>query len=488
MSANRKQEVDALLADLSFEPNRGQTHAPPRSAPPRHPGKTDDAQSLLEDLEGLVQRRRSHGEPREPSALPARASTEQARKLSGYSSPTATLSTASPAAPKDTDTESESKIQAVEALQSKRSPRKSTEASAKLETSFKTENKKFNMDSATTSTTSPTTTTSTANSSWGQWGGNLFSNATRIADQARQEIEKRAASVVPKAQEENPTQTQPIQQISNQFAERFRGLMKDAGLDSLSQNLTAAGKRGWNDILNAVAPPMEAHESVHVTLSHDMVGYDGIESLAFTVLSRMLQQADITHVDVHKQETQSLEAHTLPCNALHIAEDRQDAVRTAKAALEPLMQGASSTAPKPSNHSLTVPDSICPILLRLQPFYESNLQSQTDIFAAHTAKLTEQEKEASSTFATDDKRSVAFLVWWVDPTYRLSHTTLSQAIPGWWLSIPVEQNAWVEQAMCDALEGAMAIVAQDYVQTRLAVYKKAVLAARHQSESQAPNA
>lgn len=61
-----------------------------------------------------------------------------------------------------------------------------------------------------------------------------------------------------------------------------------------------------------------------------MVGYDGIESLAFTVLSRILQQADITHVDVQKQETQSGEACGVPRNALHIAENRQDAIRITK--------------------------------------------------------------------------------------------------------------------------------------------------------------
>ena len=61
-----------------------------------------------------------------------------------------------------------------------------------------------------------------------------------------------------------------------------------------------------------------------------MVGYDGIEPLAFTVLSRLLQQANITHVDVHKEATQSVKSETVHENALHIAEDRPSAIRVAK--------------------------------------------------------------------------------------------------------------------------------------------------------------
>lgn len=41
------------------------------------------------------------------------------------------------------------------------------------------------------------------------------------------------------------------------------------------------------DILNAVAPPISEHEVIQVWLSHDMEGYDGVESLVYKGLTRV---------------------------------------------------------------------------------------------------------------------------------------------------------------------------------------------------------
>ncbi len=41
------------------------------------------------------------------------------------------------------------------------------------------------------------------------------------------------------------------------------------------------------DILNVVAPPISEHEVIHVWLSHDLQGYDGIESLTYRSLARV---------------------------------------------------------------------------------------------------------------------------------------------------------------------------------------------------------
>ena len=41
------------------------------------------------------------------------------------------------------------------------------------------------------------------------------------------------------------------------------------------------------DILNVVAPPISEHEVIQVWLSHDMKGYDGVESLVYRALARV---------------------------------------------------------------------------------------------------------------------------------------------------------------------------------------------------------
>jgi hypothetical protein len=41
------------------------------------------------------------------------------------------------------------------------------------------------------------------------------------------------------------------------------------------------------DLLNAVAPPIAEHEVIQVWLSHDMVGYEGVESLVYRALAKV---------------------------------------------------------------------------------------------------------------------------------------------------------------------------------------------------------
>jgi hypothetical protein len=42
-----------------------------------------------------------------------------------------------------------------------------------------------------------------------------------------------------------------------------------------------------NEILNAVAPPISEHEVLRVSLSHDMEGYDGVESIIYQALAKV---------------------------------------------------------------------------------------------------------------------------------------------------------------------------------------------------------
>lgn len=62
-----------------------------------------------------------------------------------------------------------------------------------------------------------------------------------------------------------------------------------------------------------------------------MIGYDGIESLAFKVLSRILQQADITQVDVHTVSSEKAPVQDeQAAQALHVAANRSEAIAQAK--------------------------------------------------------------------------------------------------------------------------------------------------------------
>ena len=49
----------------------------------------------------------------------------------------------------------------------------------------------------------------------------------------------------------------------------------------------ALGLSTLTDILNVVAPPISEHEVIQVYLSHDMQGYEGVESLVYRALIRV---------------------------------------------------------------------------------------------------------------------------------------------------------------------------------------------------------
>ena len=53
------------------------------------------------------------------------------------------------------------------------------------------------------------------------------------------------------------------------------------------QDFKRVGLSTLTDILNVVAPPISEHEVIKVWLSHDMKGYDGVESLVYRALARV---------------------------------------------------------------------------------------------------------------------------------------------------------------------------------------------------------
>lgn len=53
------------------------------------------------------------------------------------------------------------------------------------------------------------------------------------------------------------------------------------------KELKSTTLKSLTDLLNAVAPPIAEHEVIQVSLSHDMKGYDGVETLVYRGLSKV---------------------------------------------------------------------------------------------------------------------------------------------------------------------------------------------------------
>lgn len=264
---SNKDSVEALLSDLD---NLGTAEASPRpstssgknatqSAATGRPSASDDAQSLLDDLDNLVQRR---------------APTPRKQQVNSTETQSSTLAG-------DTSAPSSARRAAVE-------PSAATVAAQALETAPAAEQQRADENAQTTShanaspSSSAATTTASSTGGWGSWGS-VWSSAAKLADQARAEIEKRAQS----------EQARDISQRGWGLTQGVRDFVKEAGLEKLGEDLTKVGKRGWTEVINAVAPPISAHEVIQVTLSHDMVGFDGVPDVTFKILARVMESQQV---------------------------------------------------------------------------------------------------------------------------------------------------------------------------------------------------
>ena len=64
-------------------------------------------------------------------------------------------------------------------------------------------------------------------------------------------------------------------------------LSNHVDIDKLRRDITETGLKAMNEIINAVAPPISEHEVIQVNLSHDMLGYEGVETLVYRALAKV---------------------------------------------------------------------------------------------------------------------------------------------------------------------------------------------------------
>lgn len=389
MSGRNRKDVDDLLADLD---NLG-TDKPVKSlrkggeagnnAPTAKKAGTDDAQSLLDDLDTLVQSRATSNSR---ASLRQKEARTASPAPSGLASPAVTPS----------------------ATPSKRS----------------TEVIRPSMDVAPITTIIPATeeksdVSSPPAASWSGWGSSLFSQATKLADQARQELEKRASA----------DQARELSTKGWDLAKNVRGLVKDAGLEKWGEEVTKVGKRGWTDMINAVAPPIAAHEIIQVTLSHDMIGYDGISDVTYQVLAKVMEQVQqssgtdqqliVNKAPVDPSASKPKEDDDGQERDLNQVEGFAAAFRLARANLDECIKKHEVAAPPAKTVSAaaaaaSLPITTCPVFVRIQACFAPlpGLEGSDD----------------SSTHS----QSLFFIILLQDPQHGLSHKTVSQAVPTSW--------------------------------------------------------
>jgi hypothetical protein len=63
--------------------------------------------------------------------------------------------------------------------------------------------------------------------------------------------------------------------------------------ESLGKDIRDRSLSAFNEIINAVAPPISEHEVLRVSLTHDMQGYDGVESIIYQALAKVIMAPEL---------------------------------------------------------------------------------------------------------------------------------------------------------------------------------------------------
>lgn len=201
--------------------------------------------------------------------------------------------------------------------------------------------------------------------------------------------------------------------------------------------MTKVGKRGWTDIVNAVAPPIAAHEIIQVTLSHDMTGYDGISDVTYQVLAKVMEQVDSSGSEqqliVNKAQIETPASKPKSGSTtsgeqerdLNAVEGFPAAFRLARVNLdECIKQHEVAAPPQRSADAATLPITTCPVFVRIQ------------------ACLSELPGDGlgDAGDGTESSKDLFFLVLLRDPQHGLSHKTVSQAVPTSWCECSSHSN------------------------------------------------
>lgn len=327
---------------------------------------------------------------------------------------------------------------------------------------------------------------STSEQGWG-WGS-VWNSAATIVQQARTV-----------AEEQVKTATQTASEVSGNFNGLGEGLMKALGdneqakklaegvrefarsnqLDQLGKDLRSQTLKSLTELLNAVAPPIAEHEVIKVNLSHDMIGYDGVETLVYRGLAKIMDQIEGGTLIVNKgdeekpKEDAGANADSDERN-LNYVEGLAQGWKLAEANLEQLIKNSflpSASTKKENNssrgESIAVPITTCPIFMRIQPCLAP---------LPYCVSLpSDAEKDPS---ASESTMALFFLLLLRDPTHNLIHSSLSQSIPASWLEIPFEENEWVEDVMVDVIRRGVEVIGQEYISHRMRAQGEAISKAR----------
>ncbi|KAH7914494.1 maintenance of telomere capping protein 1 [Hygrophoropsis aurantiaca] len=290
-------------------------------------------------------------------------------------------------------------------------------------------------------------TEQTAPPNTGGWGwGSVWTSASAAIQQAKTVVDEQVKNL-------------PKNEQVSKWGEGVLEYAKTAQLDKLGQDFKRVGLSTLTDILNVVAPPISEHEVIQVWLSHDMKGYDGIESLVYRALTRIMEQVEGGDLIVNRgDESRPKDTSSDSTRDLNTVDGYEAALKLAQANLDELIKNNTNQAPAKES-SVQNPTTYSSIYLRIQPFLTS--------FVLPQPSGTAEESPA----APPEQFNLQFILHLSDPGHQLVHTTVTQAVPGSWLDLWDDYD-WVEDSVAEALRVGVEVIGQDYIVARMGWGKK----------------
>ncbi|GAA5865314.1 hypothetical protein JCM1840_001524 [Sporobolomyces johnsonii] len=348
--------------------------------------------------------------------------------------------------------------------------------------------------SASTSTPPPATEAPAAPAAAaGGWGwSSVWSSASNVVQQASHVVQQARTA----AEEQVKTATQSSGGIAGgigglgeglmkalgeneqakKWSEGVIGLAKGANLDQLGKDLKSTTLKSLTDLLNAVAPPIAEHEVIQVSLSHDMVGYDGVETLVYRGLAKIMDQIEGGTLVVNKgteEKPREQADQDDDVRDLNLVDGLTEGWKLAEASLDQLIKATyAPPAPPAANPDggITVPVTTCPVYMRIQP-----------CLAPVPFLPSSSVSPSSDSSSPNAGKALFFLLILRDPTHRLVHQSLSQSLPAAWLDIPFEENEWVEDQMVEVIRRSVEVIGQEYITHRMRAQADAISQARSEA-------
>ncbi|KAH7340980.1 maintenance of telomere capping protein 1 [Rhizoctonia solani] len=300
----------------------------------------------------------------------------------------------------------------------------------------------------------------------GSWGwGSVWNSASAALQQARTVVEERAKHLPP-----IPPAAAARGEIARKWGEGMMDYVKNAQFDKISQDLKNVSLSTLTEIMNVVAPPISEHEVIQVWLSHDMEGYEGIESLVYRSLARIMEQVEGGDLIVNRgNETRPKEGSTT--RELNALNSYDEALKLTEAEIAEMVKvhEAHPTTTEPKSPTLQNPTTYSTIYIRVQPFFSPELPTKIP-------GLPDTEVPAAPPTPKAEQQQLQFLLYLVDPVHELAHATVTQGVSAGWLGI-WDAHEWVENTVVEVLRVGVEVLGQHYVADRMGYAKRAELEA-----------